>query len=119
MLFDLSIDGDCVLLRASDPDDPPCVAQIVGSKANKVEIRRFYSPQDTDFWRKDYHGKKELFLSNQFDTQSLDCILGKCTVHTFKEYMELEGRRSDSAYYSRFEYDAYSKKLIDVKDADW
>ena len=42
--------------------------------------------------------KKELFLSNHFDPQSLDCILGKCTVHTFQEYMGIEGRRSDSDY---------------------
>nr|XP_017233241.1 PREDICTED: chromatin remodeling protein SHL-like [Daucus carota subsp. sativus] len=111
--------GDCVLLMASNPDDPPYVAQIVESKAKKVEVRWYYRPQDTDLWKKDCHGKKELFLSNHFDPQSLDCIIGKCTVHTFHDYMELEGRRSDSDYYSRFEYDAYKKKLIDVKDADW
>ena len=108
-----------MLLMASNPDDPPYVAQIVESKAKKVEVRWYYRPQDTDLWKKDCHGKKELFLSNHFDPQSLDCIIGKCTVHTFHDYMELEGRRSDSDYYSRFEYDAYKKKLIDVKDADW
>ncbi|XP_063938147.1 chromatin remodeling protein SHL-like [Daucus carota subsp. sativus] len=92
-------DGDCVLMMAPNPDDPPYVAQIIESKAKKVTVRWYYRPQDTDLWKKDCHGK--------------------CTVHTFHEYIELEGRRSDSDYYSRFEYDIYKKKLIDVKDADW
>ncbi|XP_063938144.1 chromatin remodeling protein SHL-like [Daucus carota subsp. sativus] len=74
-------DGDCVLLKASNPDDPPYVAQIVESKAKKVKVRWYYRPQDTelwkkdcdtDMWKKDCHGKKELFLSNHVDPQSLD-----------------------------------------------
>ena len=64
-------------------------------------------------------GKRNCFYRTTLILKNLDCILEKCSVHTFQEYKEIEGQHSDSDYYSRFEYDAYNKKLIDVKDADW
>ena len=62
--------------------------------------------------------KRNCFYQTSLILKNLNCILGKCSVQNFQEYKEIEGRRSDSDYCSRFEYDAYNKKLIDVEDAD-
>ncbi|XP_063941567.1 chromatin remodeling protein SHL-like [Daucus carota subsp. sativus] len=86
-------DGDCVLMMAPNPDDPPYVAQIVESKAKKVTVRWYYRPQDTglwkkdshgDLWKKDCHGKKEfrfeydVYKKKLIDVKDADwlCICG-------------------------------------------
>ena len=48
-----------------------------------------------------------MFLSDHYDFQSADTIIGKCIVHSFKAYCELEEVAVED-YYSRFEYQASS-----------
>ncbi|KAK9723850.1 hypothetical protein RND81_05G029900 [Saponaria officinalis] len=55
--------------------------------------------------RRQFHGAKELFLSDHFDVQSAHTIEGKCTVHSFKNYTKLENVGTDD-YFCRFEYKA-------------
>jgi hypothetical protein len=52
-----------------------------------------------------FHGKAELFLSDHFDDVWAESIEGKCRVHTFKKYTQMDDLGPDD-YYCRFEYKA-------------
>eukprot|EP00249_Psilotum_nudum_P018003 c26594_g1_i3 orf=466-1116(+) len=102
--------GDCVLMRPQDTDKPPYVARVekieVDVRNNvKVRVRWYYRPEESLGGRRQFHGAKELFLSDHYDIQSADTVEGKCTVHTFKNYTKLESVGSDD-YFCRFEYKA-------------
>lgn len=102
--------GDCVLMRAQDSDKPPYVAKVEKMEADsrniiKVRVRWYYRPEESLGGRRQFHGAKELFLSDHYDIQSADTIEGKCTVHTFKNYTKLDSVGSDD-YFCRFEYKA-------------
>lgn len=102
--------GDCVLMRGQDPEKPPYVAKIEKIEADtrnntKVRVRWYYRPEESMGGRRQFHGAKELFLSDHYDIQSADTIEGKCTVHTFKNYTKLESVGTDD-YFCRFEYKA-------------
>lgn len=100
--------GDCVLMRPSDSDKPPYVARVEKIESDirnnvKVKVRWYYRPEESIGGRRQFHGAKELFLSDHFDVQSADTIEGKCTVHSFKNYTKLESVGADD-YFCRFEY---------------
>ncbi|CAH9054419.1 unnamed protein product [Cuscuta epithymum] len=102
--------GDCVLMRPSDTDKPPYVARVEKIEADhrnsvKVRVRWYYRPEESVGGRRQFHGAKELFLSDHYDTQSAHTIEGKCIVHTFKNYTKLENVGQED-YFSRFEYKA-------------
>ncbi|MCO5563502.1 hypothetical protein L7F22_017145 [Adiantum nelumboides] len=108
--------GDCVLLRASDPGNPPYVARLEKIEADsrnnvKVYVRWYYRPEESMGGRRQFHGAKELFLSDHYDIQSGDTIEGKCTVHTFKSYTKLESVSAED-YFCRFEYKASTGGFI-------
>ncbi|KAI7748304.1 hypothetical protein M8C21_012111, partial [Ambrosia artemisiifolia] len=100
--------GDCVLMRSPDPSKP-YVAKLKkiesesrGSNVS-VHVQWYYRPEETIGGRKQYHGSKEVFLSDHHDVQSAETIEGKCTVHTFKRYMKLEAVGNDE-FFCRFQY---------------
>eukprot|EP01018_Ginkgo_biloba_P040064 Gb_10388 [translate_table: standard] len=102
--------GDTVLMRAQDPENPPYVARVEKIEADvrnlvKVRVRWYYRPEESIGGRRQFHGAKELFLSDHYDTQSADTIEDKCTVHTFKNYTKLDSVGSED-YFCRFEYKA-------------
>lgn len=102
--------GDCVLMRPSDTDKPPYVARVEKIEADhrnnmKVHIRWYYRPEESIGGRRQFHGAKELFLSDHFDVQSAHTIEGKCIVHSFKNYTKLENVGAED-YFCRFEYKA-------------
>ncbi|CAA0825070.1 PHD finger family protein / bromo-adjacent homology (BAH) domain-containing protein [Striga hermonthica] len=102
--------GDCVLMRPSDSDKPPYVARVEKIEADhrnnvKVRVRWYYRPEESIGGRRQFHGAKELFLSDHFDVQSAHTIEGKCIVHTFKNYTKLENVGTED-YFCRFEYKA-------------
>lgn len=102
--------GDCVLMRPSDAGKPPYVARVEKIEADarnnvKVHCRWYYRPEESLGGRRQFHGAKELFLSDHFDVQSAHTIEGKCIVHTFKNYTRLENVGAED-YYCRFEYKA-------------
>lgn len=104
--------GDCVLMRPSDTGKPPYVARIekIESDARnnvKVRVRWYYRPEESLGGRRQFHGAKELFLSDHYDVQSAHTIEGKCIVHSFKNYTKLENVGAED-YYCRFEYKAAS-----------
>ena len=97
-------------MRGQDPEKPPYVAKIEKIEADnrnntKVRVRWYYRPEESMGGRRQFHGAKELFLSDHYDMQSADTIEGKCTVHTFKNYTKLESVGTDD-YFCRFEYKA-------------
>ncbi|KAL5705615.1 hypothetical protein ACHQM5_023898 [Ranunculus cassubicifolius] len=103
--------GDCVLMRPSDPTRPSYVARIESIETDgkghvNVHVRWYYRPEESIGGRRQFHGSKELFLSDHFDIQSADTIEGKCVVHTFKTYMKLEDGVGNEDYFSRFEYNS-------------
>ena len=55
--------------------------------------------------RRQFHGSKELFLSDHSDVQSADMIEGKCTVRTFKSYTKLDAFGNDDLFCC-FEYNS-------------
>ncbi|KAG8364640.1 hypothetical protein BUALT_Bualt18G0018400 [Buddleja alternifolia] len=69
----------------------------------KVRVRWYYRPEESVGGRRQFHGAKELFLSNHYDFQSTHTIKGICTVHTFKNYTKLE-HVGPKDYYCHFEY---------------
>lgn len=100
--------GDCVLMRPSENDKAPYVARVDKIEADKnkhtfVHVTWYYRPEESMGGRREFHGSKELFLSDHHDVQSAYTIEGKCTVHTFKNYTKLKCVGPDD-YYSRFEY---------------
>uniref|UniRef100_A0A7I4DKQ0 BAH-PHD domain-containing protein n=1 Tax=Physcomitrium patens TaxID=3218 RepID=A0A7I4DKQ0_PHYPA len=112
MLRKRALVGDTVLMRGQDPEKPPYVAKIEKIEADgrnnsnvKVRCRWYYRPEESMGGRRQFHGTKELFLSDHYDIQSADTIEGKCTVHTFKNYTKLESVGAED-YFCRFEYKA-------------
>ncbi|KAG6754622.1 hypothetical protein POTOM_040414 [Populus tomentosa] len=102
--------GDCVLMRPSDTGRPSYVAKIEAIEADsrnnvKVRVRWYYRPEESLGGRRQFHGAKELFLSDHYDVQSAHTIEGKCIVHSFKNYTKLENVGAED-YYCRFEYKA-------------
>lgn len=103
--------GDCVVMRAEDAQKPPYIARVEKVEADgrgnhvRVRVRWYYRPEESIGGRRQFHGAKELFLSDHFDEQSADTIEGKCSVHTFKNYTKLDSVGSED-YFCRFEYNA-------------
>ncbi|KAF7140970.1 hypothetical protein RHSIM_Rhsim06G0166400 [Rhododendron simsii] len=102
--------GDCVLMRPSDTNKPPYVARVEKIEADhrnnvKVRVQWYYRPEESMGGRRQFHGAKELFLSDHFDVQSAHTIEGKCIVHSFKNYTKLENVGAED-YFCRFEYKA-------------
>ncbi|KAF9608023.1 hypothetical protein IFM89_004904 [Coptis chinensis] len=102
--------GDCVLMRPSDSDKAPYVAKVEKIEADnrnnvKVKVRWYYRPEESLGGRRQFHGVKELFLSDHYDVQSAHTIEGKCIVHSFKNYTKLENVGTED-YFCRFEYKA-------------
>uniref|UniRef100_A0A7S3QRP8 PHD-type domain-containing protein n=1 Tax=Dunaliella tertiolecta TaxID=3047 RepID=A0A7S3QRP8_DUNTE len=60
--------------------------------------------------RKAFHGHKELFTSDHEDVIHKNTILGKCNVHTLRNYESLQ-RISDNDYFARFSYKPASKEF--------
>ncbi|KAG6502007.1 hypothetical protein ZIOFF_041894 [Zingiber officinale] len=101
---------DCVLLRPSESDKPPYVARVEKIEADhrnnvRVKVRWYYRPEESMGGRRQFHGAKELFLSDHYDVQSAHTIEGKCVVHSFKNYTKLENVGAED-YFCRFEYKA-------------
>ncbi|KAL0422799.1 UNVERIFIED_CONTAM: Chromatin remodeling protein EBS [Sesamum latifolium] len=103
--------GDCVLMRPSDASKPSYVARVEKIEADsrganvRVHVRWYYRPEESIGGRRQFHGSKEVFLSDHFDIQSADTIEGKCTVHSFKSYTKLDAVGNDD-FFCRFEYNS-------------
>ncbi|KAK1353439.1 Chromatin remodeling protein EBS [Heracleum sosnowskyi] len=102
-------------MKSPEPDNRPYIAPVkkfgTDSKGNSmVTVRWYYWPEEASGGRKQFHGAKELFLSDHYDFQSTNTIEGKCIVHSFKEYTKLEVV-GDEDYYSGFEYKARAKEF--------
>ncbi|CAL5012555.1 unnamed protein product [Urochloa decumbens] len=102
--------GDCVLMRSSDSDNQPYVARVEKMEADgrgsvRVRVRWYYRPEESKGGRRQFHGAKELFLSDHFDLQSAHTIEGKCLVHSFKNYTKLDNVGPED-FFCRFEYKA-------------
>lgn len=98
-------------MRPSDPGKPSYVARIERIEADsrganvKVHVRWYYRPEESIGGRRQFHGSKEVFLSDHYDVQSADTIEGKCTVHSFKSYTKLDAVGNDD-FFCRFEYNS-------------
>ncbi|WJX36255.1 hypothetical protein P8452_24153 [Trifolium repens] len=103
--------GDCVLMRPAEPSKPSYVARIEGIEADgrgsnvKIHVRWYYRPEESIGGRRQFHGSKEVFLSDHFDVQSADTIEAKCTVHSFKSYTKLDAVGNED-FFCRFEYNS-------------
>ncbi|XP_022747386.1 chromatin remodeling protein SHL-like isoform X3 [Durio zibethinus] len=102
---------DCVLMRPADQSKPQYVARIERIEADarggnvKVHVRWYYRPEESIGGRRQFHGSKEVFLSDHYDVQSADTIEGKCTVHSFTSYTKLDAVGNDD-FFCRFEYNS-------------
>lgn len=108
--------GDCVLMRPAENDKAPYVARVEKIEADKlnninVHVRWYYRPEESLGGRRQFHGSKELFLSDHYDVQSAHTIEGKCIVHSFKNYTKLENVGPED-YYCRFEYKSTSGAFV-------
>ena len=115
--------GDCVLMRPSDTSKPPYVARVEKIEQDnrnnvKVRVRWYYRPEESIGGRRQFHGAKELFLSDHYDVQSAHTIEGKCVVHSFKNYTKLENVGAED-YYCRFEYKAATGAFTPDRVAVW
>ncbi|XP_076935621.1 chromatin remodeling protein EBS-like [Bidens hawaiensis] len=104
---------DCILLRSSN-GNIDYVARVLQVNEGSVKIRWYYRPEETREGRKRFHGKKEVLLSNHTDTQTTGTIQGKCVVHSYEDYIQLERAGVDD-YFCRFEYDAAKKRVVRIK----
>ncbi|KAA0043153.1 chromatin remodeling protein EBS [Cucumis melo var. makuwa] len=97
-------------MRPSETSKLPYVARVEKIEADnrnniKVRVRWYYRPEESIGGRRQFHGAKELFLSDHYDVQSAHTIEGKCIVHSFKNYTKLDNVGAED-YYCRFEYKA-------------
>jgi hypothetical protein len=97
-------------MRPSDTDKQPYVARVESLESDgrggvRVRCRWYYRPEESKGGRRQFHGAKELFLSDHFDTQSAHTIEGKCIVHSFKNYTKLDNVGQED-FFCRFEYKA-------------
>ncbi|CAN1173212.1 Chromatin remodeling protein SHL [Linum perenne] len=98
-------------MRASEPSKPSYVAKIERIESDsrgtnvKLQVRWYYRPEESIGGRRQFHGSKEVFLSDHYDFQRADTIEGKCTVHTFKSYSKLDAVGSED-FFCRFEYNS-------------
>ncbi|XP_074346047.1 chromatin remodeling protein EBS-like isoform X2 [Apium graveolens] len=102
-------------MKSPEPDNRPYIARVekfgTDIKGNfMVTVRWYYWPEEASGGRKQFHGAKELFLSDHYDFQSTNTIEGKCIVHSIKEYTKLEVVGA-ADYYTRFEYQASAKEF--------
>ncbi|PWA62215.1 bromo adjacent homology (BAH) domain, Zinc finger, RING/FYVE/PHD-type [Artemisia annua] len=100
--------GETVLMRPSGKNQAPYVARVQRFEGDaegnvKAIVIWYYRPEETIAGRKPFHGKKELFSSDDVDSQSADKILDKCIVHSYKRYTSLEDVRPED-YFCRFDY---------------
>ncbi|KAL6545996.1 hypothetical protein OROGR_009870 [Orobanche gracilis] len=106
-----AVTGDCVLMRPSDSSNPSYVARLEKIESDnrgadvRVHVRWYYRPEESIGGRRQFHGSKEVFLSDHFDVQSADTIEGKCKVHSFKSYSKLDAVGNDDFFW-RFEYNS-------------
>lgn len=103
-------------MRPSENNSPPYVARALKIEADssnniRVRVRWYYRPEESVVGRLEWHGDKELFLSDHYDSQSAHTIEGKCTVHSLEKYTELKVVMTED-YYCRFEYRAASGVLL-------
>ena len=109
--------GDCVLMRPPDSSKPPYVARVESIEAGargsnvKVRVRWYYRPEESIGGRRQFHGAKEVFLSDHYDVQSADTIEGKCFVHSFKNYTKLDAVGNED-FFCRFEYKSATGSFI-------
>ncbi|XP_071698906.1 chromatin remodeling protein EBS-like [Rutidosis leptorrhynchoides] len=106
--------GDCVLMQPEDLDDPLYVARVVKLEKDRDEnvnvyVRWYYRPEDSKVGRRNFHGEKELLLSDHYDWQSAYAIVGKCVVHSLTSYKALKIIKEED-YFSRFEYRPFVSK---------
>lgn len=76
-----------------------------------VHIRWYYRPEETRGGRREFHGAKEIFLSDHFDVQSANTIEEKCIVHSFKKYTKRDSVAAED-YYCRFEFKPLTNAFI-------
>eukprot|EP00271_Cylindrocystis_brebissonii_P011957 TRINITY_DN29992_c0_g1_i1.p1 TRINITY_DN29992_c0_g1~~TRINITY_DN29992_c0_g1_i1.p1 ORF type:complete len:238 (-),score=26.52 TRINITY_DN29992_c0_g1_i1:949-1662(-) len=105
-------EGDCVRLRPPEPATPQYIARIerIESDAHErisLRCRWYYRPEESLGGRRQFHGSKELFLSDHFDSCSPDAVEGFCSVLPFKEYTRLD-KVGEEDFFCRFEYKASS-----------
>ena len=122
--------GDCVLIRPSwhgEDDKRFSVARVEKMEADgrgsvRVRVRWYYRPEESKGGRRQFHGAKELFLSDHFDLQSAHTIEGKCAVHSFKNYTKLDNVGPED-FFCRFEYKAatgsFTPDRVAVYRAQW
>lgn len=102
--------GQCAILRPPDPSTQPYIGKVERIEVDNAEnavlmVRWYYRPEESVGGRREFHGSKELFLSDHYDECSPEAVESKCIVHTFKEYTKLENVGVED-YFSRFEYKA-------------
>uniref|UniRef100_J3LTS2 BAH domain-containing protein n=1 Tax=Oryza brachyantha TaxID=4533 RepID=J3LTS2_ORYBR len=102
--------GDCVLMKAPESSKKPYVARVEKIEATraqgtqvKLKVRWYYRPEEVTDGRQIFHGSKEVFLSDHYDSQSVDTIECKCYVHTIRKYTKLRSIGTED-YFCRFEY---------------
>ncbi|BAF13492.1 chromatin remodeling protein EBS [Oryza sativa Japonica Group] len=110
--------GDTVLMMAPDSSKKPYVARVeeieaTGPQASqvKIKVRWYYRPEESIGGRRPFHGSKEVFLSDHYDSQSADTIEGKCYVHTFRDYTKLRSVSAED-FFCRFEYKSATGSFV-------
>ena len=102
--------GDVVYVKPDQAGEESYIANIVKIVDNKVQLRWYYRPEDARGGRQVWHGSKEMFKSNHLDWNYLQCIEGRCHMHTLEEYENLDGI-GDADFFSRFEYCVRTSKF--------
>ncbi|GAU36643.1 hypothetical protein TSUD_212960 [Trifolium subterraneum] len=97
LIFVLLSVGDKVLIRPFKITELPYVGLVKKFTPGKrkrddptVTLHWFYRRGEIEIRNKSFIGEKELFYSSQEDVQSVKTIMTKCSVHTFKDYCNID-----------------------------
>ncbi|KAH7670187.1 Bromo adjacent homology (BAH) domain-containing protein [Dioscorea alata] len=93
-------------MRPADSEKQPYVARMEKIEADhrnnvKVRVRWYYRPEESIGGRRQFHGAKELFLSDHYDVQSAHTIEGiasvRCLITRMISWFSVRDARTGNA----------------------
>lgn len=109
--------GEACLINPDTNSSLPFIGKIIditqsGSHDDDIAVKVvwYYRPEEALGGRKAFHGDKELFESDHKDEIHKNTIIGKCFVHSLKNYEELQ-QIGEHDFFTRFMYKPGKKEF--------
>eukprot|EP00798_Chlamydomonas_sp_ICE-L_P021538 gene21538-28530_t len=115
--FPFMMVGEACLIKPEPPAPAPFIGKIkeiwrTGSDDEAIELvlSWYYRPEEAVGGRKEFHGAKELFISDHLDRCNVAAVIGKCRVLPLKKYESLAAILEND-FFVRFTYKPAKKEF--------